>query len=89
MEFTVACKMAFDYFRKEYEDDGLHLIEDVGDRWVFSGGNKEHTVFYGKQSIAIKEDGEKILPFILPDKHNFELLNHSLIFEVPEEFRIK
>ena len=56
MEFKVACKMAFDYFRKEYEDDGLHLIEDVGDRWVFSGGNKEHTVFYGKQSIAIKKD---------------------------------
>ncbi len=54
MEFKVACKMAFDYFRKEYEDDGLHLIEDVGDRWVFSGGYKDHTVFYGKLSIAIK-----------------------------------
>ena len=56
MEFKTACKVAFDYFKKEYEDDGLNLIEDVGDRWAFFGGTKEHTVIYGKQAIAIKKD---------------------------------
>ena len=73
MEFKTACKVAFDYFKKEYEDDGLNLIEDVGDRWAFFGGTKEHTVIYGKQAIAIKKDGEEILPFHLFDEHNFEL----------------
>ncbi len=89
MEFKTACKVAFDYFKKEYEDDGLNLIEDVGDRWAFFGGTKEHTVIYGKQAIAIKKDGEEILPFHLFDEHNFELLDHAKDIEVPEEFRIK
>ena len=89
MEFMLACQTALKYFDKVDNDTGLYSIRDVGDRWVFSGSAKEPTVIYGKQSIAIKKDGEEILPFHLPDEHNFELLNHAKKIEVPEEFRIK
>ena len=89
MEFTLACQTALKHFKEVYDDTGLYAIRDVGDRWVFSGGAKEMTVIYGRQSIAIKKDGEEILPFLLPDEHNFELLDHAKDIEVPEEFRIK
>ena len=89
MEFMLACQTALKYFEKVDNDTGLYSIRDVGDRWVFSGSAKEPTVIYGKQSIAIKKDGEEILPFHLFDEHNFELLDHAKDIEVPEEFRIK
>ena len=51
--------------------------------------SKKPTVFYGKQAIAIKKDGEGILPFHLFDERNWELLDHAKDIEVPEEFQIK
>ena len=89
MEFMLACQTALKYFEKVDNDTGLYSIRDVGDRWVFSGGSKKPTVFYGKQAIAIKKDGEGILPFHLFDERNWELLDHAKDIEVPEEFRIK
>lgn len=89
MEFMLACQTALKYFKEVDNDTGLYSIRDVGDRWVFSGGSKKPTVFYGKQAIAIKKDGEGILPFHLFDERNWELLDHAKDIEVPEEFQIK
>ena len=51
MEFKTACKVAFDYFKKEYEDDGLNLIEDVGDRWAFLEEQKNTLSFMGSKLL--------------------------------------
>ena len=50
------------------------------------GGNKKGRVFYGKMGITIEKNGDN---FYLPDKYNFELLDHAKDVEVPEKFRIK
>lgn len=89
MEFVIACKTALKHFRREYGDTGFYSIKDIGDRWVFFGGDKKGRVFYGKMGITIEKNGDKIDYFYLPDKHNFELLDHAKDVEVPEKFRIK
>lgn len=89
MEFISACRVALKHFKREYGDTGLYSIKDIGDRWLFSGGDKNGTIFYGKMSITVEKNGDKVDYFNLPDKHNFELLNHAKDVKVPEEFGIK
>lgn len=89
MEFKLACKTALEYFQEDYDDTGLSSIIDVGDRWVFSAGNKAREIFYGKNPVAIKKDGEEILPFYMPDEHNRKLIREGKDVEIPEEFKIR
>lgn len=51
MEFVIACKTALKHFRREYGDTGFYSIKDIGDRWVFFGGDKKGRVFYGKMGL--------------------------------------
>ena len=46
MEFISACRVALKHFKREYGDTGLYSIKDIGDRWLFSGGDKKGTIFY-------------------------------------------
>lgn len=86
MKFENACKIAMEYFKREYGDVGLLPVSDVGDRWVFSGYNAKREILYGKQSIAINKDtGEKTI-FYLPDEENFKLLEESTEIQVPKEY---
>lgn len=53
MKFESACRIAMDYFKKEYDDVGLCSIQDLGEKWLFGGADAELSVIYGKPGVTI------------------------------------
>lgn len=87
MEFEAGCKIAFDYYRKQGKH-GLCEANDLGDSWLFAGGDPD--VFdVGGYSITVDKESGKIEPFFLPDKENFKRLDKAIPLIVPDEYRYK
>lgn len=77
-------RIAYEYYKECWGAEGLRMVKDVGEKWVFYP-NVDVPVF-GDHHISIQKSDGEIKPFVLPDKHNFELLKSAVSVEVPEEF---
>lgn len=84
MDFMQACKIAYEYYKEYWGTEGLRKIKDVGEKWIFYPNMNEP--FFGDHHISVAKSDGKIAPFVLPDKHNFELLKGAVDVKIPEEF---
>lgn len=87
MTFEQACKIAYKYFKDEAEKFTLTSAEDIGDKWLFEGG-EPGIVLYGMLPITVDKKNGKIELFILPDKDNFKILEKAKQIEIPKEYQI-
>ena len=87
IKYEEGCKIAFEYYKKKGKE-GLCEVNDLGNRWLFAGGDLEE-VEVGGYSITVDKETGKIEPFILPDMKNFELLDKAVPLEIPSEFAFK
>ncbi len=54
MKFETACKTAYDMLKSD-NFVGFYLVVDIGDRWVFFGGNPDE-VYYGVRTVSVEKD---------------------------------
>ena len=86
--FKKACKTAYNYYKEQWEIDGLLYAKDIGDRWLFRGGS-DGIVIYGMPTLAINKESGEISFFELPNEENFCILKTAKEIELPEEYRTK
>ena len=84
MDFTQACRIAYEYYKECWDAEGLSKVKDVGEKWVFYP-NVDGS-FFGNHHISIQKSDGEIKPFVLPNKQNFELLKRAVDVEIPKEF---
>ena len=87
IKYEQGCKTAFDYY-KENGKHGLCEANDLGDAWLFAGGDPD-AVEDGGFSITVDKESGKIEPFFLPDKENFKRLAKAIPLIVPDEYKYK
>lgn len=87
IKYEDGCKTAFDYYKK-HGKKGLCEAHDLGDSWLFAGGDPD-SVEDGGYSITVDKETGKIDPFILPDMDNFKRLDKAVPLIVPDEYKFK
>lgn len=87
IKYDEACKIAFDYYKKNGKI-GLCEANDLGDSWLFAGGDPD-AVDDGGYSITVDKGTGKIEPFFLPDKENFKRLDRATPVDIPDEYKYK
>ena len=85
MKYDEACKKAFDYYKK-HGKKGINEVNDLGESWLFAGGDPE-AIDDGGYSITVDKTTGKIEPFILPDKDNFKLLDKAVQMDIPDKYK--
>jgi len=84
MSYDKACKAAFDYYAKRGKK-GICEVNDLGDAWLFAGGDPDAADDGGYAGTVDKDSG-KIAPFILPDRANFKRLQKAVPVEIPKKY---
>lgn len=87
LKYEEACKVAYDYYAARGKN-GLCEVNDLGDAWLFAGGDPKKPEV-GGYSITINKDTGNIEPFFLPDKANFKRLDKAIPLVVPDEYSFK
>lgn len=87
ISFEKACKIAYDYY-KEHSKKGLGEANDLGDSWLFSGGDPD-AIDDGGYAITVDKKSGKVEDFILPNKRNFERLAKAVPEDIPMEYAFK
>lgn len=82
--FEEGCKAAFDYY-KEHGKKGLSEANDLGDAWLFAGGDPD-VIEDGGCAITVDKENGEIADFILPDEENFERLAKAEPVDIPREY---
>lgn len=84
ISFESGCKAAFDYY-KEQGKKGLSEANDLGDVWLFAGGDPD-VIEDGGYAITVDKENGEIAEFILPDRKNFERLEKAEPVDIPKEY---
>ena len=84
IDFEKACAIAHKHFSK-HGINGLNEANDLGDAWLFAGGDPDSNIDGGWAVTVDKASGE-VEPFILPDKTNFKRLEKAVQVDIPEKY---
>ena len=85
MAFIKICKIAYDLLK---EDDlvGIYLIKDIGDSFVFYGGNPKQA-YYGLRTVSVnKKTGDAKW---CNSNLDYELLEKGIEIGIPSEYMYK
>lgn len=85
MEYTEACKLAYEYYYEAKGVYGLSQAKDLGKKWIFY--SVDQTPLFGGFNISVDKATGEIQPFRLPSEENFALLKSAVILSVPDEFQ--
>ena len=87
MKFETACKTAYDTLKSD-NFLGVYLVVDIGDRWVFFGGNPNE-VYYGVRTVSVEKDSGKCAWFMAQSEENNDKLERGIEVDFPKNFRYK
>lgn len=82
--FVSLCEKAFNYFSK-MDINGLCECIDMGQEWLFVGGNPDET-YYGLNPIVIDKRTSIINTFLLTIE-NLEEISSAKQVEIPEKYK--
>ena len=87
MTFENACITAYELLK---EDDfiGFFMVVDIGNKWVFFGGDP-NKAYYGVRTVSVEKGTGKCDWFIVERGENDKLLSEGLKIDFPEEFKYK
>lgn len=82
--FETACRKAYDYYDK-MKLNGLCACKDIGNEWLFEGGNPKETN-YGLNLITIEKITGSVSTFIF-NLENLERLAKAPTVEIPDKYK--
>lgn len=84
ISYEAGCKAAFDYYKK-IGKKGLCEANDLGDSWLFAGGDPD-AIEDGGYAITVDKKNGDVAEFILPNRKNFERLAKAVPVDIPKEY---
>lgn len=83
ISFEEACEMTSRFYNEAWEIDRLVRAVDLGERWLIYPAVD---ALFGVTFYSISKEDGSMEPFVLPDSHNFELLDKAVEIDVPDKF---
>ncbi len=85
--FRDACIKAYAMLKKD-NFVGFYLVVDIGDMWVFFGGNPDET-YYGVRTVSVEKTTGKCEWFMAQYEENNDKIENGMKVEFPHRFSYK